>query len=52
MNNIQIRKMTYDDIPFICKADNDESEGNIQYLKKNVGYVVIEWNRITRKRGL
>ena len=36
MNNIQIRKMTYDDIPFICKTDNDESEDNIQYLKNNL----------------
>ena len=36
MNNIQIRKMTYDDIPSIFKADNDESEDNIQYLKNNL----------------
>lgn len=33
MSNVQIRKMTYDDIPLICKVDNDESESNIEYLK-------------------
>ena len=26
MSNLQIRKMTYDDIPLICKAENDEAE--------------------------
>jgi len=36
MNNIEIRKMIYDDIPFICKADNDESEEYVQYLKNNL----------------
>ena len=36
MSNVQIRKMTYDDIPRICKADNDESESNIEYLKNNL----------------
>ena len=36
MSNVQIRKMTYDDIPLICKADNDESESNIEYLKNNL----------------
>lgn len=35
-SNIEIRKMTYDDIPLICKADNDESEGNITYLKNQL----------------
>lgn len=33
---IEIRKMSYDDITLICKADNDESEDNIQYLKNNL----------------
>ena len=36
MNDIQIRKMTYDDIPLICKADKDGSESFIQYLKNNL----------------
>lgn len=31
-SNVEIRKMYYDDIPLICKADHDESEGNIAYL--------------------
>ncbi len=30
--NIDVRIMSCDDIPFICKADNDESEKNIAYL--------------------
>lgn len=34
--NIDIRFMNYDDIPFICKADNDESERNIVYLRKQL----------------
>lgn len=34
--NIDIRPMCYDDIPLICKADNDESESNIVYLKKQL----------------
>lgn len=34
--NIDIRKMNYNDIPLICKADNDESEGNIAYLKNQL----------------
>lgn len=28
-SNIDIREMNYDDIPFVCKADADESERNI-----------------------
>ena len=36
MNDIQIRKMTYGDIPLICKADEDESESFITYLKNNL----------------
>lgn len=31
-SNLEIRKMNYADIPLICKADHDESEGNITYL--------------------
>ena len=34
--NIEVRKMNYDDILFICKADNDESESNITYLKNQL----------------
>lgn len=34
--NIEVRKMDYDDIPFICKADHDESERNITYLKNQL----------------
>jgi len=36
MENIVIRKMTYEDISLICKADNDESEANITYLRSNL----------------
>ena len=36
MCNIQIRKMTYDDIPLICKAENDEAESNVEYLKNHM----------------
>lgn len=35
-SNIDIRKMNYNDIPLICRADNDESEGNITYLKNQL----------------
>ena len=35
-SNIDIRKMNYDDIPLICKADHDESERNITYLKNQL----------------
>lgn len=28
-NHIEIRTMTYDDIPAVCRADNDESAENI-----------------------
>ena len=35
-NNIDIRTMCYDDIADICKADNDESERNISYLKRQL----------------
>lgn len=28
--------MTYEDIPLICKSDNDESESNISYLNNNL----------------
>ncbi len=34
--NIDIRIMEYDDIPLICKADNDESENNIVYLRNQL----------------
>jgi len=34
--NIDIRIMNYDDIPFICKADGDESQENIAYLKRQL----------------
>lgn len=34
--NVVIREMSYDDIPFICKADNDESEKNVAYLKNQL----------------
>lgn len=33
---IEIRKMTYADIPYICKADNDESESSINYYNNNL----------------
>jgi len=36
MSNLQIRKMTYDDIPLICKAENDEAESNVEYLKNHM----------------
>lgn len=34
--NIDVRIMEYDDIPLICKADSDESERNIIYLKNQL----------------
>lgn len=34
--NTDIRIMNYDDIPSICKADDDESEGNVAYLKRQL----------------
>lgn len=34
--NIDVRIMDYDDIPLICKADNDESESNVAYLKNQL----------------
>lgn len=34
--NIDVRIMDYDDIPLICKADNDESESNIVYLRNQL----------------
>lgn len=35
-NNIQIQIMTHADIPLICRADNDESEGNRKYLQNQL----------------
>ena len=34
--NIEVRIMEYDDISFICKADNDKSENNIVYLRNQL----------------
>lgn len=34
--SIDIRIMNYDDIPFICRADGDESQENIAYLKRQL----------------
>ena len=34
--NIDVRTMCYEDIPYICKADNDEGERNISYLKRQL----------------
>lgn len=34
--NIDVRIMEYNDIVLICKADNDESESNIVYLKNQL----------------
>ena len=36
MGNMQIRIMTFDDISLICKAENDESESNVAYLKNQL----------------
>ncbi|MBO4325609.1 MAG: GNAT family N-acetyltransferase [Lachnospiraceae bacterium] len=36
MGDILIRKMSYDDIPFICKADNDESDTFVTYLRNQL----------------
>ena len=33
---IDIRTMNYDDIPYICRADGDESQKNIDYLKRQL----------------
>lgn len=35
--DISVRRMGYEDIPFICKADSDESEENKAYLKNQLG---------------
>lgn len=35
-SGIVVRIMDYDDIPSICKADNDERESNIVYLKNQL----------------
>ena len=35
-SNIDVRTMNYEDIPLICVADDDESEGNITYLKRQL----------------
>lgn len=34
--NINIRIMNYDDIPFICRAEGDESQANIAYLNRQL----------------
>ena len=34
--NIDVRIMNYDDILFICRADGDESQKNIAYLKRQL----------------
>lgn len=34
--NVDIRAMSNIDIPFICKADGDESEKNIAYLNRQL----------------
>ena len=34
--NIDVRTMRYDDIPHICRVDNDESTRNISYLKRQL----------------
>lgn len=33
---LTIRSMQADDIPLICKADRDESQGNIEYLSRQL----------------
>lgn len=35
-SSIDVRIMTYNDIPLVCKADNDESESNLIYLKNQL----------------
>lgn len=35
-SDMDIREMSYDDIPLICKADGDESERNIAYLNNQL----------------
>ena len=36
MNRIEIRQMTYADIPAICKADHDETESFVNYLRRQL----------------
>ncbi len=38
MQRIEVRQMTREDIPAICKADNDESEAFVNYLKEQLDY--------------
>ena len=35
-SHVEIRRMGYEDIPFVCKADNDESERNVEYLNNQL----------------
>ena len=38
MQNIEIRQMTREDIPAICKADCDESEAFVTYLNRQLDF--------------
>ena len=38
MHNIEVRQMTREDIPAICKADNDESESFVNYLNRQLEF--------------
>ena len=38
MDQIEIRQMTREDIPAICKADNDETESFVSYLNRQLDF--------------
>ena len=37
-DTIEVRQMTREDIPFICKAENDESEAFVNYLNRQLAF--------------
>ncbi|MBO4390515.1 MAG: hypothetical protein J5825_06625 [Lachnospiraceae bacterium] len=38
MQSIEIRQMTREDIPAICKADHDETESFVSYLNRQLDF--------------
>ena len=38
MQKIEVRQMTREDIPAICKADNDETESFVNYLNRQLDF--------------
>ncbi len=38
MQNIEVRRMTREDIPAICRADHDETESFVNYLNRQLDF--------------